>query len=210
MFTIYSLLNFITNKSPKFLLFGALFLFCLLVTLSAANILIAAFVIFLSVIYYLKFFIPIVYFFIFITAIFLVFVFPQLEIYDGLLSRIIDADWEGLTRNLSFEMVLTPYFWVGFGQHFNSIFIDNEVAFLKMILSRGLLPSIIIFLFIIYPFLLFIKNNKLLFNASPAAFSILFGFLSLAHYGSLLRSTNLVIFLVLYALFIKEYILVNK
>tara|TARA_B100002019_G_C21215496_1_gene571768 strand:+ start:114 stop:533 length:420 start_codon:yes stop_codon:yes gene_type:complete len=133
-----------------------------------------------------------------------------MEIFEGLVARILQPDWDGLTRNLSIEMMLTPYFWVGFGQHFNSIYIDNEVAFLKVILSRGFIPSMLLFLLIIYPFLLFIKNSKFLFRVSPSAFSILFALLSLAHYGSLLRSTNLVIFFVLYTLFIKEYIFIKS
>ena len=81
---------------------------------------------------------------------------------------------------------------------FSDISSYTEIAFIKIFSSLGLSSSILFILCILSPFMIYIRNIKTNTIIIPIElFSIFAGILSLVHYGSVLRSTNIFIFFVI-------------
>lgn len=134
-------------------------------------------------------------------------IFPDALIFTNRIGK--DGDWEGMTNKLGLEMLVSSSFWLGFGYSTGSEFISTEVAFLKGILELGVIPASLLYWILIYPAYIFFSEKSPALHALPYLAAIVFGFLSLAHYGSLFRVTNIAIFYAMYALFFMNVIVFN-
>ncbi len=205
MLTSFFYTYFLINKRFKYLIFSILTLICLLMTLSAANILITIFCCVLATIYILiKQRSLAIYAFIFIFILSIYLIFPMFPILTGFLDRVgSQGDYEGMTNALSLDMLGSIHFWFGHGYTFDSEFLITEVALVKGIHQFGLIVAIIIYSVLLYPIWFYVRNPNILFKNLPYLVPILFGFMSLLHYGSLFKITNIGIFYLFYALFFK-------
>lgn len=206
---IYLMLSFLSNKKISFLL-GAIFsLFSLLLTQSAANIVLCASVLLFFVglaminIRKFKYIIP------FIVLIILVFwAILLLGDFASIFIKRLDedGDWSGMLKGLqSSDYIITIlHLTFGHGTAFASEHMYTEVAFLKILLELGLFHWLILLAILIYPIIIYSKIKKksfLLFtDVSPALGAILFGFISLLHYGSVFRVTSVFLFYTIYAI----------
>jgi hypothetical protein len=89
---------------------------------------------------------------------------------------------------------------------FSSVGNTSEIAFIKMLMEFGLIAWIAIMIILIYPIWCYVLNrskNKQL--ALPYIAAILVGVISLWHYGSVLRTTNIFVFFALYACALKIF-----
>lgn len=134
-----------------------------------------------------------------VMVVFIASTFPEVLVFTDRVGA--DGDWEGMGNKLSIDVLFTPYFWVGYGYTAGSEYMKTEIGFLKGILELGLAPACLLYWILIYPAYIFVKNKSQPIAALPYLAAIVFGFLSLAHYGSLFRSTNIAIFYAMYALF---------
>ena len=108
-----------------------------------------------------------------------------------------------MANGLSLDMFRSLYFWIGHGYSFNSEYIISEVAFIKSLHQFGLATSLILFTLLFYPIWFYFRNPRILLTSIPYLAPIVFGFISLLHYGSLFKITNIAIFYLFYALFFK-------
>ena len=116
-----------------------------------------------------------------------------------------DADWHGMTSRLDLNSLIAsiPYIFIGHIQSFLGG--GTEVALLKTFYELGIINTIILFLILLYPLIIFYKLKNKKITTLPYQAAIFFGFLSLLHYGSLFRITSVFLFYVFYALFLKTY-----
>jgi hypothetical protein len=204
----YYYVKSIIDKRIFFMVIATIALVAMMFTQSAANIIIAltTCLIFTTYIAIKKPFIGIwlllLTFAIVMTLI--VSIFPETLIFTNRIGE--DGDWEGMTNKLGLEMLVSSSFWLGFGYSTGSEFIGTEVAFLKGIIELGVIPAGLLYWILIYPAYIFLSEKSPAFQALPYLAAIVFGFLSLAHYGSLFRVTNIAIFYAMYALFFMNII----
>jgi len=116
-----------------------------------------------------------------------------------------EGDWHGMFNSLSAGMLVSPFFWIGHGYVFDSEYIKTEVALLKGVFEYGFFNAILVYLVVIYPLFLFLKVRRPVILL-PYLAPVVFGFLSLLHYGSLFRSTNIGVFYAMYSLFLLHYV----
>lgn len=212
MMTSFFYTHFLINKIKKYLFMSLITAVCLLMTLSAANILITIFCCILATIYILfKQRSLGIYIFITILIISIYIIFPLFPILTGFVDRVgTQGDYEGMTNALSLDMLGSIYFWLGHGYAFESEFLITEVALIKAIHQFGIIISLILYSLLLYPLWFYIRNPNILFINLSYLTPILFGFMSLLHYGSLFKITNIGIFYLFYALFFKTSILKLK
>ena len=107
-----------------------------------------------------------------------------------------DGDWDGILSQLNFETLvsLAFYAWVG---HFSEF--PSEVALLNLIFELGLVPALMLYGLMCYPFYLYCKIRSPCLNAPPALAAVFFGFLSILHCGSIFRVTSIFMFYSFYA-----------
>jgi hypothetical protein len=89
---------------------------------------------------------------------------------------------------------------------FSSVGNTSEIAFIKMLMEFGLITWIVIMIILIYPIWCYALNrskNKQL--ALPYIAGIIVGVVSLWHYGSVLRITNIFVFFALYTCALKIF-----
>jgi len=124
------------------------------------------------------------------------------------------GDWEGMTYlgDSSFGSNLFSFLF-GYGQSLgiSEVSYYGEQAFTKIIFEYGIVNAIIFFLLLLMPliFFLFNKNHLKKFEVFPYVIAIFVGFLSLWHYGSVLRTTNIFIFFAFYGQFMRKYTFSN-
>jgi len=212
MMTSFFYTYFLINKTKKYLFMSLITLVCLLMTLSAANILITIFCCILATLYILfKQRSLGIYIFIIILTISIYTIFPLFPILTGFIDRVgTQGDYEGMTNALSLDMLGSIYFWLGHGYIFESEFLITEVALIKGIHQFGIIKALIIYSLLLYPLWFYIRNPNILYISLPYLTPILFGFMSLLHYGSLFKITNIGIFYLFYALFFKMSIIKLK
>jgi len=123
-----------------------------------------------------------------------------------------EANWEGLTSyyGTSFWNDLFSFFF-GWG---SSLDITRagyyaEQSLVKGLFEYGLLHSIVFFLLLLYPVIIYLMDNKSIDknNVYPYMITILVGFISLWHYGSILRTTNVFVFYAIYAQLLRKDII---
>jgi hypothetical protein len=113
------------------------------------------------------------------------------------------GDWEGMVHfgSSSFGANLFSFLF-GYGQtlEISEVGGEAEQAFIKAIFEYGILHASIFHLFLFAPVIIYIINranlNKM--DIFPYVIAIFVGFLSLWHYGSILRTTNILIFFSMY------------
>jgi hypothetical protein len=112
------------------------------------------------------------------------------------------GDWSGMVNGLDpstlFQSI--PFFFLGHATAFSSGIIDVESTFMKTLYQLGILHTIIIFWMMLYPLQRFFKVRSFCPEALPSAAAVLFGFMSLIHYGSVFRETNIFLFFTFYAI----------
>jgi len=126
-------------------------------------------------------------------------IFPETLIFIERVGP--QGDWTGMNYALGIDLLFAPSFWVGFGRVLEDINYSTEVAFLREILEKGLIPACLLFFIMIFPLYAFIKKNPKSMQSIPYLAAIIYGFLSLLHYGSIFRVTNIAIFYSMYAMF---------
>jgi hypothetical protein len=180
-------------------------LFSMLLTQSAANIVIAIFTIFLFGGYILlrsrglKIYLYLL--FAFASVIVLDELFPT--IMTTFVSRVGgEGDWEGMTNQLDANSLLSsiPFVLVGHGAGFGSENIKTEIGLLKGLLQWGIIHAVVVYWILLYPVFRYVKIRSICFDALPSVSAISFGFMSLLHYGSLFRVTNIFLFFSFYAI----------
>tara|TARA_Y100000590_G_scaffold470486_1_gene665646 strand:- start:13006 stop:14337 length:1332 start_codon:yes stop_codon:yes gene_type:complete len=192
--------------------------FCLILSQSVTNLIVAFFcimIIFLS--YYKKFFsfsnisktlvlvIP------FISWIVIKFS-ENIKLLGILWSgRVVNADWKGMTRFFGDSTIMDNLysFFFGYGHLLNLSEIADltELALVKILFEYGFFHASIFLGLLIAPMFIYLfkgqkKNRKYFF---PYFIAILVSFLSLMHYGSILRTTNIFVFLAMYSQLLKMY-----
>ncbi len=125
--------------------------------------------------------------------------FPELLVFSARIDA--DGDWDNMNKNITWEIFLSPHFWFGHGSIVSSESVGTEVAFLAGILQVGIVPACLLYWILIFPVYVFFARKSGSFALLPYLAAIVFGFLSLTHYGSLFRVTNIAIFYAMYALF---------
>jgi hypothetical protein len=211
MLGTYYYVKSIIDKHIFYIIIAAIALIAMTLTQSAANITLALItcVIFTTYIAIKK---PTfgVWLIILITAItgtFIVSIFPDVLAFAVRIGQ--HGDWEGMNNKLELEVMTSFSFWLGFGSITGSEFISTEIAFLKGILELGIIPASLLYWILIYPVYIFLRLKSQSLQMMPYLAAIVFGFFSLAHYGSLFRVTNIAIFYAMYALFFMN-IIVDK
>lgn len=204
MLGVYFFIKFLISRSYKFLFMTLLVFVAILLTYSAANIILAVFICIsfsLYIMYRLKStWIYNVMLAMFAIILLIIYIVPELF---GFIDRAgPEGDYEGMMLSLSIGMLSSPHFWLGHGVLFNSEWMFTEVAFLKGIHQFGIIPATWLYGMLIYPLWFYLKNSKRFFSALPNLAAIVFGFSSLLHYASLFRITNVAIFFAMYALFL--------
>ena len=125
--------------------------------------------------------------------------FPEMLVFSNRVGA--DGDWDNMNKNITLEIFLSPHFWIGHGYIADSEVVGTESAFLGGILQVGIVSACLLYWVLIYPAYVFFASKSRSFAPLPYLAAIVFGFLSLAHYGSLFRVTNIAIFYAMYALF---------
>jgi len=118
------------------------------------------------------------------------------------------GDWGNMIRNISYKLLFFPQFWIGHDSIIGSI--STEVAFLNLILEQGVFSACLLFWILIYPAYIFLRSKSESLQSLPYLAAVIFGFLSLAHYGSLFRITSIALFYAMYALFFINEITENQ
>jgi hypothetical protein len=208
MLCTYYYIGAIVDRKIAYIALATIAFFAMTLTQSAANIVLALFtsLIFTIFIWGKK---PTVKIAILLTAIFLIFallvlMFPDVLVFTQRVSP--EGDWDGMLNKLGLDILLTPSFWVGFGYSTGNEFVVTEVAFFKIILELGIIPASLFFFILSYPAYLVLKGKVDSLQLLPYLAALSFGFLSLLHYGSLLRVTNVAIFYAMYSLFLIRFI----
>lgn len=117
-------------------------------------------------------------------------------------QRFTHADTAGLENQLNLHAFVSaiPFYFVGHGQASGSHMVDIEIALMKLVVQFGIVHAVVLFWILLYPVLLFLKTRCRDLHALPMVAPVFFGFMSLAHYGSLLRETSVFLFYAFYAL----------
>jgi len=202
LFYFRTLLNY-SEKRKMYFLFAIISFVAMLMTQSAANILLAMFTMIIFTFCIIKNKTAILTLIFFILAIILLALsIPEIYVFTNRVG--VEGDWSNMLNKISIDILIDPYFWFGHGYLDTNEAIETEVALLKGIFQFGILPAIILYSILIYPLYLYITNKNKLSSAIPYLAALLFGFLSLAHYGSLFRISSIVIFYAIYSMFINN------
>ncbi len=113
-----------------------------------------------------------------------------------------DGDWEGMAAGLGVDTLVSsiPFFIGGHAAGFGGDIMHVEVGLLGTIFELGIVYSVIFYGILLFPLLLFLKCKGVCFDALPALAAVVFGVLSLLHYGSLLRVTSVFLFYAFYVI----------
>lgn len=111
------------------------------------------------------------------------------------------GDWGGMLKHLDLESFISniPYFIVGHARAFGSDMINTEIGIIGIALELGIVHVAIFFATLLFPLFQFLKSKNVSYEVLPPLAAITCGFLSLMHYGSLLRVTSIFLFYAFYA-----------
>jgi len=202
---VFFFVRFLLKKKLFDLIFSGGVLFGMLLTQSATNIVVAILTILLFCGYILlrirglKIYL------------YLLLAFAGVIVLDDLFPNIItifvsrvggEGDWEGMANQLDVNSLLSsiPFLLVGHGAGFGSESIKTEIGLLKGVLQWGIVHAVVVFWILLYPVLNYVKIRSICFDALPSIAAIFFGFMSLLHYGSLFRITNIFLFFSFHAI----------
>jgi hypothetical protein len=113
-----------------------------------------------------------------------------------------DGDWGGMLAHLDLGSFISniPYFIFGHATALGSDMINTEIGIIRIALELGIVHVAIFFVTLLFPLFQFLKSKNVCYEALPSLAAIACGFLSLSHYGSLLRGTSIFLFYAFYAL----------
>lgn len=209
----------VTKRGHRCLIiFVPLFIMALFMTLSTANI-VAAIVGIVAIIIYQIRFMQLKKVFVVIVGIFIAFwamnfladhfLNFDLSLITAWVLKLQLGDWEGITKiGLSDYSTDILAFFAG---HSLSAKISNvsyvtEFGLLQMPFIYGFFSSVIILLLLLYPVRCFFKSSKHTRKMMlPSVAAVGVGVLSLWHYGSVMRSTNIFLFYAIFAIAIQNY-----
>ena len=207
----------ITRRVPRYLIvFMPIFIVAMSMTFSVSNIL-AAFAGIMAIIIYqlssmrLKNIFPLIS--VFIVGSIMCLLIDHFFNFDWSLitrwtAKLQDAEWEDM-KTIGASELWTDVFML-FAGHNTTVKISNvsevtEIAFLKMAYSSGLFILTISLLLMLYPVRYFFKSSgyarKMML---PATAAVGVGVLSLWHYGSVIRSSNVFLFYAMFAIAIQN------
>ena len=211
MLCVFFFNEFCANKKIKHFLIFLLLLISLLLTISASNIVITIMLLLLIMIYFKSIKSIILLFSILFLSTFLN--QDVILVFTGFTNKFgVDSNSSALLGFLSIYDIIKglPFFIFGHGTSFDTPIIRSEISFIKLLFGFGIFHFFILMNLILYPIYIWKKNgyNKVV---SGEMFSILFGFISLLHYGSLMRITSIFVFFSFYSVsLIKLAALNNK
>jgi hypothetical protein len=113
-----------------------------------------------------------------------------------------EGDWSGIATQLDASSLLSavPFALVGHATAFGSGIIHTEIGLLKGVFQLGIVHATILYWLTLFPVFRFAKVRTGCSEALPAIAAVSFGFLSLLHYGSLHRVTNVFLFYAFFAI----------
>ena len=204
MAACFFLIKFFVRKTIYDLGFFLFAMLSLTLTQSAANILIAIATSSIFCVYILfKRRQVSTYFYLVIAVIFIILFIGRFgEMMSIFIQRVgEDGDWGGMLAHLDLDSFISniPYFIVGHATAFGSEMIHVEIGMIGTALELGAVHVAIFFGMLVFPLFLFLKSKYVCYEALPSLAAISFGFLSLLHYGSLLRVTSVFLFFAFYA-----------
>jgi len=121
------------------------------------------------------------------------------------------GDWAGMTYYGQSDVFSNIFsFLFGYGQtlKISEVGYFSEQGFIKQIFEYGILHASIFFLLLSAPVIIYLLNRNQLdkMEVFPYVIAVFIGFLSLWHYGSVLRTTNIFVFFALYGQFARIYV----
>jgi hypothetical protein len=116
-----------------------------------------------------------------------------------------DGDHAGMMVRLDLDSLLhaVPHFLFGHARAFQSDMVYTELAFIKIAIELGFVHTLIFFFLLIFPLVKFLKLKDFSYEALPGLAGVFFGFISLLHYASIFRSTNVLLFYGMYSMSLK-------
>jgi hypothetical protein len=199
----------------------------LLMTQSTSNIIISLFVIIIFYGYILKiqmsfrmlaigilFIFFLIYLFIFYNQ-FLQILFARVSSGGmiAMLEGLTHSSYDGMTYFTSDILSSLLLILVGHTKELNSLHSLTEIGFMNILYSYGFFHTFIYFWVLLFPTYLFFKSYKSL-RKDPLILQCLaaniFGFLSLFHYGSIMRSTSIFLFFIITAMFLQRYLNISR
>jgi len=82
--------------------------------------------------------------------------------------------------------------------------IFTEIGFYGTILQLGIFHAVIFFSVMLFPLWKFIKHKAVCFEAIPPLAAVMFGFISLLHYGSVTRVTSVFLFYAFFSMCVES------
>ena len=146
---------------------------------------------------------------IFISLISLIYKFADLTlIFTTRLSKD-EGDWQGVQHGLTLNYLFKYFIFIllGHGNAFGADIIRVEVSLIKQIVQFGIIQALTFFRILLDSLFVNLKSNnkEKKYNNLPFIASIFFGFISLIHYGSLIRITSIFLFLSFASFIYKSY-----
>ena len=177
----------------------------LFMTQSATNIMVFIFIIFIYLIIYFNRLYIYDYFKLFVGL--LIVVYFEWETLTIFLSRIgMDGDWIGMTKGLDIDDWLRASLFIitGHADAFDMGVIYSELSYVKMLFNFGIIHFCILFAIMLYPLWQIKPEKWFALELAPAVAVVGFAFLSLLHFGSVFRGTNIFLFYIIYASLLKN------
>jgi len=121
----------------------------------------------------------------------------------------VKGDWKGLSSyygNNTWNDLFSFIFGWGSSLDITRAGYYAEQALVKGLFEYGIFHSTVFYIFLLFPVFIYILDGKRLdkFDCFPYIIPIFVGFLSLWHYGSILRTTNIFVFYAIYAQFLRK------
>ena len=121
------------------------------------------------------------------------------------------GNWSGMTyygQSDFFSNLFSFLFGYGNILKISEVGYYAEQAFIKAIFGYGIFHATIFFLLLSAPVIIYLLNRNRLdkMEVFPYVIAVFVGFLSLWHYGSVLRTTNIFVFFALYGQFTRIYV----
>jgi hypothetical protein len=218
MLSVFFFISYFVKKNNYNLWLFILSFIALLMTQSLANLMVAIFtmIVFYSFLINRTYKLKIILF----GLILYVLLFASIIYYEEYIQKYInlifarlfdESSRSGMVRKLGLEDLIfsIPIALSGHGKGLNSEHMIVEIALMKMIYELNIFHATIYFFILLFPLVLFVKyykfTKKLIILYPPLAANV-FGFLSLLHYGSLVRSTSIFVYFAISALFIKHFL----
>jgi hypothetical protein len=207
--SVYYLVSFFVKKAYSNLWLFIISFMGLMMTQSLTNILVTLITITIFYLYIIlsKPKIYLIMFGLFMTVLVITIYFTSYEFFQVLFARSTEGSRSGMYANLGFDEIFSsiPIILSGHAIELDSPQIGVEIGLLKIIYQLGILHSLVLFFILLFPLYLFVKYyNYSKYNVLllPTLAANIFGFMSMLHYSSLVRSTSIFLYFSISSLFI--------